>query len=297
MAILATFVLTPGDNIYVSSYYYNQNFYGASCLFCGQYAGSGDIYRSLLSFDMGSIPASCSINEAKLKLFISRNDAPAVVKRVNVFAALDGFSEYTVTYANQPLISPSPASSVTVTAELNTYLEFDVTDLVRGWYTGSVPNNGIIVTGVENASDLVAFSSKEHSNSNVWPLLEVNYVKGINMEYPVENVTTGDTWAGSSAIPLGPRTVSFAVVNTGDTNDAAVGLEISPDGVAWAWVAFLTTGGVIILTPLPASGYTGDSTLVINTTGYTGAYARITYTCRTGHGPTTLSIYPISTEF
>lgn len=113
----------------------------------------------------------------------------------------------------------------------------------------------------------------------------------------MENVTTGDTWAGSSAIPLGPRTVSFAVVNTGDTNDAAVGLEISPDGVAWAWVAFLTTGGVIILTPLPASGYTGDSTLVINTTGYTGAYARITYTCRTGHGPTTLSIYPISTEF
>lgn len=293
---MATVVFTPTEDVYISQYYYNQNFWGASYLFCGQYSGSNDIYRSLLRFDLSSIPASSTINKAILKLYIFRNDAPGVTKQINVYTALKDFSKYTATYANQPQIGGSPASSLTIDAQLNTYLEFDLTSLVRGWYSGGVPNNGIVVTGLETSSALIAFFSKEYDNSTVWPLLEIDYNRGVNIEYPVEIVTTGETWQGSRAIPLGPRTLSFSVANTGDTNDAAVGLEISRDGVNWSWVAFLIISGVIILTPLPASGYTGDSAIVFNTSGYSGAYARITYVRRDGHGPTTLAITPTATE-
>ncbi|MEQ8175485.1 MAG: DNRLRE domain-containing protein [Syntrophomonadaceae bacterium] len=292
---MATLVFKPTDNVYISEYYPDQNYAGSSYLYCGQFSGSGDIYRSLLHFDLSSIPASCTINEAKLKLYIFWNTTPAVSRHINVFSALGSFSQDTVTWANQPLIGDSPESSITVDSQLNTYVEFDVVNMVRGWYTGSIPNNGIVMTGLETDNAMVGFISKYFNNSSYWPLLEVSYVKGVNIEYPVETVTTSTDWVGSTAIPLGPRTMSFAVVNTGP-NDAAVGMEISPDGLTWMWVAFLITSGVIILAALPPSGYTGDSSIVFNTSGYTGAYVRISYTCRTGYGPTTLDIYPTATE-
>lgn len=293
---MATVVFTPADDVYISQYYSNQNFWGSNHLFCGQFDGTGDIYRGLLRFDLSSIPASSTVNAAKLKLYIDRNDSPGLTKQINVWAALHDYNQFEVTWANQPLIGGVPDGSITITNELLTYLDIDLTDLVRKWYSGIVPNNGIIATGHETADALVDFLGKQYNNSSYWPLLEVNYVKGVNIDYPPETVTTGATWQGSNAIPLGPRTVSFTVINTGDTNDAAVGLEISPDGATWSWVAFLIVSGVIILTPLPPSGYTGDSAIVFNTTGYSGAYARITYVRRDGHGPTTLAIYPTATE-
>lgn len=293
---MAKLIFRPVDNVYISEYYFNQNFSGASYLHCGQFSGSGDIYRSLLRFDLSSIPASCTINSAKLKLYVYWNTTPGISREINIFSALGGFSQHTVTWANQPLIRSSPESSLTVTSQFDTYIEFDVRDLVRGWYTGSIPNNGIVATGLETANAMVGFFSTNINNSSVWPLLEVDYVKGITVEYPVEEVITSNNWVGSSAIPLGPRTVSFSVVNTGLTNHAALILEISPDGKTWTWAPFMIVNGVFILEPIPTSGYTGDSSVVFNTSGYTGAYARISYTCRTGYGPTTLSIYPTASE-
>lgn len=293
---MAKLVFTPVSNVYISKYYSNKNFSGSNYLHCGQFSGSGDLYRSLLRFDLSSIPASCTINGAKLRLYVYWNTTPGISRAINIFSALGSFSQDTVTWANQPLIGASPASSLTVTSQLATYIEFDVGDLVRGWYTGSIPNNGIVVTGLETANALVGFFSTYINNSSVCPLLEVDYVKGITVKYPVEEVTTSENWVGSSAIPLGPRTLSFSVINTGLTNDAALALEISPDGSVWTWAPFMIVTGVFILTPTPASGYTGDCSVVINTTGYTGAYARISYVCRTGYGPTTLSIYPTAHE-
>jgi len=293
---MATKVFTPTDNVYISEYYYYQNFSGSSSLYCGQYDGSGDIYRSILRFDLESLPASCSITDAKLKLFIHRNDAPSVSRAINVYQALSYVPQNTVTYANQPLSPVSPEASVTISSELDTYLEFDLTNLVKGWYTGSIPNNGIVLKGLETGDALVGFRNIYFGNSNCWPLLEVNYVKGIIIEYPPESVTTSGVWQGSTPIPLGLRTVSFSIINTGATNDAAIELEISPDGHTWAWAPFMTASGIFIVTPLPASGYLGDNTAVFNTSGYAGTYARIGYVCRDGHGPTTLSIYATAVE-
>jgi|GEM_PF-238832 len=294
---MATKVFTPTDNVYISEYYYYQNFSGLnSFLYCGQFNGSGDIYRSILRFDLDYLPVPCTITGARLKLFIYRNDAPAVPRDISVYKALSYVPQNIVTYANQPLTPDTPEVSLTVTNQLDTYLEFDLKDLVNGWYTGSIPNNGVVVRGLETSNALVGFRNSYYDNSNCWPLLEVDYVKGINVEYPVENVVTTENWVGSNPIPLGPRTAAITVVNTGPTYDAAVELEISPDGVTWAWAPFMIASGVFIVTPLPASGYVGDSAMVFNTTGYTGAYARISYVRRDGHESTTLSIYATTTE-
>ncbi|MGE5398617.1 MAG: DNRLRE domain-containing protein [Chitinophagales bacterium] len=293
---MATKVFTPTENVYISEYYYYQNFSGTSSLYCGQFDGSGDIYRSILGFNLDSLPDSSTITDAKLKLFIYRNDAPALSRAISIYQALSQVPQNIVTYANQPLTPGTPEVNVTVTDQINTYLEFDVKDLVNGWYTGSIPNCGIVVESLETSNAMVGFRNKYYDHSNCWPLLEVDYVKGLNVEYPVENVVTTENWVGSNPIPLGPRIAAITVVNTGPTYDAAVELEISPDGVTWAWAPFMLTSGVFILTPLPATGYVGDSAMVFNTTGYTGAYARISYVRRTGHEPTTLSIYATTTE-
>jgi len=293
---MATTVFTPTDNVYISEYYYYQNFSGSSSLYCGQYDGSGDIYRSILCFDLESLPAFCTITDAKLKLFIYRNDAPAVSRTINVYQALSYVPQNIVTYANQPLSPGSPEASLIISSELDTYLEFDLTNLVKGWYTGSIPNNGIVVTGLESDNALAGFRNGYYDNSNCWPLLEVDYVKGIITTYPVQNVVTTTNWVGSQPIPLGTRTATITVVNTGSTYDAAVELEISPDGVTWGWAPFMTASGVFIVTPLPANGYLGDNTVVFHTSGYSGAYARVSYVCRDGNDPTTLSIYATTTE-
>lgn len=283
---MATVTFTPTQDAYISEFFSNQNFGGASALFVGLYQGVNDIYRSLLKFDISSIPTDSTIISAKLRLYIFRNDFPLISKPIQVYRLLSDFNESTVTYANQPPIPGTSDATLTVTNEINTYLEWDVTNLASGWHNGSIVNNGIMLKGLESTSSIVGFRSKEYIDSSTWPQLNVVYSKGAFTEYPVENVTTSDSYAGSTAIPLGTGNATFGIVNTGALNSALVKVQLSPDGVNW-----IDDLPLAMTVPVLAPG----GTQIINTQGHMN-YARVAFKNAAPLLSTTLSIYAAVAE-
>lgn len=276
---------SPSQDAYISQYFPDQNFGGAPVLYAGLFQGFNDRYRSLLSFDISSLPAGLDITSAILRMYISRNDVPTLSKTLNIYRLLGPFIEGTVSYNNQPPIGGSPDGSATVTSQINTFIEWDITNLVKGWYTGGIQNNGIMVTGLETAHSLVGFWSKEYMDNSLRPELVVQYGAPPEerfIEYPEQVVTTTDTWAGSTPIPLGMRKATFGIMNIGSANSAQVIVQLSPDGTTWI-------DNILPFVSVPTFA-PGDH-LIMNTDGHM-EYARIGFKSATAGAPATLAIYP-----
>ncbi|WP_432401177.1 DNRLRE domain-containing protein [Wukongibacter sp. M2B1] len=283
---MQTFSFLPTQNVYVLSFSPNTNFSGENVLFVGQFSGDNSDYRSLLQFDVSFIPIGSTIIEARLKLFISRNDEPGLAKPTGVFRLLDNFDEGTVTFNSQPSADSIAADTTIINAEIATFITWEITDLVTGWYNGSIPNNGIIMIGVEDEPSLTGFRSTYFSDSSKWPLLEIDFVQGITTQFSEENPNTTDSFTGSNSISLGPISATFAIKNTGATNNAEVKLQISPDGTTW-FDNNLPFVSVATLGP--------GETVTLNTDGNM-AFARVAYKSQNVGQSTSLSIFPATTE-
>lgn len=281
---MPTSTFSSTQDAYISQYFPNQNFGGAPILYVGLFQGLTDRYRSLLSFDISSLPSGIDITSAILRMYISRNDIPIIPKSINVYRLTDSFTEDTVTYSNQLSTGATPDSTATITSEINTFIEWDITDLVREWYTGSVPNNGIMLTGIETARSLVGFWSREYLDSILRPTLIIQYStlpeEGL-IEYPEETVTTTDTWTGSTPIPLGSRNATFGIINIGSANSAQVVVQLSPDGTTWI---------DNILPFVSISTFAPGNHLIMNTDGHM-EYARVAFKSVIAGMPATLAIY------
>ncbi|MBU5483653.1 DNRLRE domain-containing protein [Clostridium sp. MSJ-11] len=279
----------PNKNLYISQYYSNTNFNGAAELFVGKFLDNNDIYQSLLQFDISPIPIGANITSATLKLYIYRNDAPLVTSNIGIYRFLNNFDKNSVTFANVPLIENTPVDVKPVTSQVNTFINFDLTTLVKNWLTGLVPNYGILIKEVNNAYGIVGFRSTFFNNSDYFPVLEVQYDLpcpcsggGSSFtEYPVEIVTTTNNFTGSTPIPLGAKQATFGVMNIGVLNSAEVILQLSSDGITWIdnILSFVSTPTFV----------PGDH-LIMTTTGHL-KYARVSFKSKVANQPATLSIY------
>lgn len=187
---LCSIFFHPLKDAYIAEYYPNTNFGQSPYLFTNRYQGANDIYRSLIKFDLCSLvcnyipPCSC-IQSAWLELPIFRNEIPCE-NTVMVFRLLDNWDEYGVTWNNQPYFDPTPIGSVIVPASYFGTLYIDLTDLVRGWYEGYYPNQGLLLTCFEQVDSLLGFFSREYPNNDLWPILGVQYVEK-NKKYIANN--------------------------------------------------------------------------------------------------------------
>lgn len=183
--------LSPTDNVYISQYYGDWNFNGSTVLFIGMFVGPGDDYRSLLKFDVSSIPAGSIITNATLGLFLERKDIsggqPATIHR-----NLANFNQSTITWNNAP---PSIAASDTVTivdANLNRYVNFNITDLVQGWVNGAFSDFGITVVGGETTPALCGFFSEDYFDPSKKPILTVTFKTGATGNGSIIPYSSGD---------------------------------------------------------------------------------------------------------
>lgn len=278
--------LSPVQDAYISEYYPATNFGGSDALFVGLYQGINDRYRSLIQFDVSSIPASSSINSAKLRMYIYRNDVPAITKSVKVYRNLSSFSESTVTYNNRPPVSTAPDDVLNVTNEINTYLEWDITNLVKGWIDNTIVNYGVTVICLETTLSLIGFRSKECANPANRPQLVIDYIMEKTIVYPPEYVMTTDNYTGSTPLILGPRTATFGVRNIGGANNAYVIVQLSADGIDWI-------DNILPFISVPVFG-PGDH-LIMNTDGHM-PYARVAFKSYTPGQSANLVIYAATTE-
>lgn len=172
----------PQANTYVAQYYPSKNFNGSPTLFVSRFHGVGDVYRSLLRFCLttpecstDNIHGGATINEAYLRLTIAQNQIPVgSVINLNAYQVLQPWDPGKVTWNKQPLFGANPVVSIPVGASLGT-LEMNLTNLVRGWFDGSIPNVGLLLTGNETQERLLGFYSSFAPNVTFWPRLYINY--------------------------------------------------------------------------------------------------------------------------
>ncbi|MCY6353851.1 DNRLRE domain-containing protein [Clostridium sp. ZS2-4] len=225
--------LSTVQDAYISQLFPDMNFGHDSMLFCGKLTTGASIYRDLIKFDISSIPDIATIESATLKLYITQNNVPSLVKPTKVYNLLSSFNENTITYTTQPAFDPTPAASLDIVSQINAYLEWDITSLVRDWHIGNIPNYGLILRGLESAYSFTGFTSKDYFNPAKHPILEISYSEDTGIiEYVPEDVTSTGTWAYSTAIPLGGRTATFGIENLGP-KEACIILQLSPDNSIW----------------------------------------------------------------
>jgi uncharacterized repeat protein (TIGR01451 family) len=175
VADAAVFQSVPDTNYGSRSYMYA----GYDHSGCSLY--SGKVARSLVRFDLSSIPAGASIRDAKLHLRLTGwcyyvgHSQP---RTVTIYRADAGWSESSVTWNNKPGCAESYASaSVSVTSR--GWHSFDITNLVRGWVNGSFSNYGLMVRAPETSGSefaLLEFATHDYYGTTYDPYLEVTYI-------------------------------------------------------------------------------------------------------------------------
>ncbi|WP_214658960.1 DNRLRE domain-containing protein [Candidatus Formimonas warabiya] len=281
--MMATINLPAIDDSFVDSFQPTLNYGSSPVLLVGKLA-DGILYRSLLKFDLASIPSGASITSAQLTLEMNFDYSGAgTIASITPYAVADNWSGATVTWNNQPAINQAIAgttANVTVTGPYS----WNVLSLVNGWSTGSLANNGLELRTGESAS----LETKSFVSSNAAaqkPVLTIKYetdlpaavtIVGHAVESGHEDVTTTDSFQYSVARDTSQMTeVSFTIHNTGG-NTAIVGIQYSNDGLTYTPQEFFDASFPNTVILLPALVYSG--------------FKRVAYRSLASGQPTTLAI-------
>lgn len=173
--------LTPTHDIYIAEAFPDRNFNGANALFVGRYQKAGDIYRSLLIFDLTSINSKAApgfeVKSAYLKINIFRNEVPSEPGKayIGVYRLVEDFDKDAATWNTQPDSAPYPAGAAVVNKRFTGSLEIDVTRLVKGWADGTFRNLGMVLKGSEDINGIIASGSSRASDASLHPRLVINF--------------------------------------------------------------------------------------------------------------------------
>ena len=169
-----TYTVNPVKDSYVSSAMPNTN-YGTQTQLKVR---SNLLYprRALLQFaDMPTVPPQYQINSATLRIYVE--SAPWGARTYNAERITSDWSETLVNWKNQPPTAGVSASSLVTPG----WVEFDVTDDVKGFYSGAYTNKGWTIKDSTESGVLAIFtqeatiSSRESSDPLLRPQLTINY--------------------------------------------------------------------------------------------------------------------------
>ncbi|MGA9527715.1 MAG: DNRLRE domain-containing protein [Terriglobales bacterium] len=207
-----------------------------------------------IQFNLASIPASASVTQATLKLYVN---AVTTGGSFNVDFVNGSWAESTITSSLAPVLGTTIQASVPLTtASKNQYILIDVTSAVQAWLSGSQANDGIalVANGTFNAS----FDSKENTTTSHPPELDVVF----GGSGGIGGITTA---SGSGLMGGGTSgTLNLSLTNTCATNQV-----LAWTGTAWACSTPKGSGtitGVTAGTDLTGGGTSGKVTLNLDTT-------------------------------
>ncbi|MBD8498872.1 DNRLRE domain-containing protein [Paenibacillus arenosi] len=121
-------------------------------------AADGEVFKSLIQFDMSTVPADQKITKATLKLFVDQSTLGT--SAIQVQELLKDWAEDGVTWASTP---PAGNKLAEITADTSkSYVEVDLLSAVLGWYNNTSDNLGILLHMEQLTSDVIArFGSRE----------------------------------------------------------------------------------------------------------------------------------------
>ncbi len=147
----------------------------------GRPSEGGAELRTLIQFDLSSLPVASQTLTATLKLYVYGGGAyyPA---NVGAYRITGDWVESTATWANQPANLATAASIIVVPKMPDakyTWLSWDITQLYKDWKNGTYPNYGVKIRYDLDPlpSEGWSLRSSEYlADPNLRPKLEVNAI-------------------------------------------------------------------------------------------------------------------------
>jgi TPR repeat protein len=148
---------------------YNQN--GGGSLDILRFGGWGDFYYPFLQFDVSHGPDASATRKATLKLYVV-GDSPPNDPHLAIDRVLQSWDAGSVSYDHHPDFDYYQQ----VTALQRQGNSMDITDLYKGWRSGTIPNYGIcLVSGANNQTN-GAFASSRATDVNLRPAIIVDTI-------------------------------------------------------------------------------------------------------------------------
>ena len=132
--------------------------------------------RSLIRFDVSTVPAGSTVASATLTLCPTKKTVPAAGRIHELHVALGEWTESAVTWGNQPTVIAAPTDSSVYLGDLEC-VEFNVTGEVAAWVAGA-PNFGWQLrdqTEGDVNNSAVTYGSREAATTTLVPLLTLTY--------------------------------------------------------------------------------------------------------------------------
>jgi hypothetical protein len=129
---------------------------------------SGNNTQSAIYFIIGGIPTDCTIYEATLQLYQTKNK----VSTIEVHRITGTWSEYGITWNNSPSIDSTIWASFDGNVTTPVYRSINVSSLVESWILGTNTNHGFWLMST-SGSDEVEFNSRDAAANP--PLLSVKW--------------------------------------------------------------------------------------------------------------------------
>lgn len=169
--------INPVDDAYVDAYHPDQNFGDSEVLEVSDHNGT-ETGRTYVKFDLSSIPDEVTIHYALIQFYYCDSKGGGEPK-VGVYQVNTNWDEDLITWDDQPEFSQTCEHYILLSQYDPWRTEhLDITDLVRGWKSGSIPNNGVVVKfcqPCENDITRRIFRSKEWNVENERPVLKITY--------------------------------------------------------------------------------------------------------------------------
>ena len=127
--------LTATQDAYVNGKQPANNFGSASSIVIHNYGPK----IGLVQFDVSSL-GDTEIDSAVLRFRLNSLKRDGTI---NLQPLAAGWQDTTLTYANEPAHAPTAATAFLSTSAIGSVVSVDITDIVKNWHSGTLPNHGL----------------------------------------------------------------------------------------------------------------------------------------------------------
>ena len=270
-ATLGSTILQPsaGIDTYIRSTNPTSNYGTETTMNIGESNASTQIGHALVKFDLTGLPAGLTFTGATLNMTIQA-DYSSNARTMRCYQLLRNWTEAGATYnkfngtddwqtaggtgANDMEQTDMGNVALTATETVNTSKDIVLdTDIVQGWYDGSINNYGVLIKNDTETDDMYAWYSSDYSTAGYRPKLTptINLFSNGAYKYKVTFVDAG----GETTVGAVSNTITVTDYTTSYINLSAI--PIGPYG---------TTSRKIYRTEAGGSTYKLLTTIADNTT-------------------------------
>jgi hypothetical protein len=235
-AMAETITLTPTADSYVLNSNPDTN-YGSLDSAYISYNANQVLARTLLKFDLSSIPAGSTVDSATLTMNL-KSYAIADTTQTKIYRATADWTENEVTWTNKPTVGDLLQNQI-VAGYTPEY--WTVTTAVQKWLSGEWANQGMVIMTLEGVGSYLTFGywTREAAVSSNFPSLAISYTPPAVPAVQITDITTA-TSTNAATVSFRTNVSATGTIEYGTTS--SYGSTKIEDGTASIIHAITLTG-------------------------------------------------------